>query len=387
MVSGALFDLGARLRAAHTGQPVAVAAYAPTLPPVSGIAADVDTDGEHVYLTATDGRSTLTGMDRAGLDALAALGARMDATHRTLIVGTARDLATLTALARAYPDAPAAPVIGWWDERADYPGTEAVHIVTARARLRWVLGVHPDRERETATWTTWLGVPTTGPQALFDLALLTASGATLPGLLHASTLDAASWERYGKRIGAGRRWWARDTRSDAALGLLGRSHATEWFDSIRLDDPLVSVAAAHDGTLVPGTITGTTRANPGTLTIEADRPLSRLRADTKITAWTGEPTDALDTIGISGRVLTSTISPDLRLTIIIGDIPSRARELSPGTRMTLRAERVDPSTQARARGLIAAEYRKGGNWIAGRGNPLTRRGDVPLDIIIAAAGD
>ena len=78
-MSRAQFDLGARLRAAHTSTPVRTAAYAPAIPPTGGIAVTVDTDGEHVYLTAADDTTgrTITGTDRAGLDALASLGAAL----------------------------------------------------------------------------------------------------------------------------------------------------------------------------------------------------------------------------------------------------------------------------------------------------------------------
>lgn len=79
-------------------------------------------------------------------------------------------------------------MIGWWDDRLDYPGTDAVHVVTKTARLRWTLGVHPDREREIDTWAHWLGVTTTGPQRLLDLARRTTSGPSYP----ASSTPASS---------------------------------------------------------------------------------------------------------------------------------------------------------------------------------------------------
>jgi len=383
-VSRALFDLGARLRAAHTGRPVPVALYAPVLPPTNALAVSVDHDGEHVYLTATDGTTTLAGTDRDGLAALATLGATLGTTHRTLVVATRRDVVTLAALARAYPDEPAAPVVGWWDQRVDHPGTGAVHPVVAAARLRWVLGVHPDQERELDTWRTWLNVTTSGPHALLDVARLTASGSTLPGLLDANGADSAAWERYTQRLTAGRPWWARDTRADAALGLASRSHAVEWFESLRLDDPLVACAAAHDGTAVAGRVVDVDTAS---VVVEADRPLSRLRVDAKVTAWAGEPTDAGGPECIGGRVLAATVGTDARLTVTVGSLVRRPKGLVVGDRVTLRPGRVDPFMQATGRGLMAAGYYRGANWIAGRGQPLVRRGDVPLDVIVAAAGD
>lgn len=383
-MSRAQFDLGARLRAAHASVPVPTAAYAPAIPPTNGIGVTVDTDGEHVYLAATDDTTgrTATGTDRNGLDALASLGATLTGTRRPVVVGTSRDLGTLTALARAYPDAPASPVIGWWDDRLDYPGTDAVHVVTDTARLRWTLGVHPDSEREVETWARWLGVTTTGPQRLLDLARRTTSGPLLPGILHASILDTASWERYTKRLAAGRPWWIKDTRIDAALGLISRSHAAEWYESLRLADPLVALAAAHDGTLVTGTVTG--RSDDGAV-IAADRPLSRLRVGTKVSAWAGEPVNAGAVECLTGTIAAATIDTAAQLTVSVSGIPRRHREAKVGTRLTLRPARVDPNMQANARRLAAAGYRRGTNWIAGRGNPVPRRGDVPLDIIVAAA--
>lgn len=379
-----LFTLGARLRAAETGQPTPLAAYAPVIPALNAIAVTVDTDGERVYLTATDGYTDRAGTGRNGLDALAQLGATMTAPRRTLIVGTRRDLTILAALARIHPTADASPVIGWWDERADFPGTDAVHIVTATARLRWALGVHPDLERDPATWAHWMHIDSTGPTALLDLARLTASGHTLPDLLHASILDTASWERYSKRLTAGRPWFLPDTRTDAALGLIARSHAAEWYESIRLSDPLIALAASHDGTLVPGTVIA---RNGETAVIEADRALSRLRTDTKVSLWIGEPLDSRTKDYNDGAVAGATIDHNARLTLTITGLPKRNTTLTPGIRVTARPARVDPSMQARARGLTATGYRRGENWIAGRGTPVLRRGNVPLDVIVAAAED
>lgn len=379
-----LFALGARLRAAETGQPTPLAAYAPVIPALSALAVTVDTDGERVYINATDGHTERAGTDRDGLDALAQLGVTMTAPRRTLIVGTRHDLTTLATLARLHPTADAAPVIGWWDERADFPGTDAVHIATDAARLRWALGVHPDLERNLATWTRWLNIDSTGPTALLDLARLTADGHTLPDLLHASILDTASWERYSKRLSAGRPWFLPDARPDAALGLIARSHATEWYESIRLTDPLVALAASHDGTLVPGTII---HRHNETVVIEADRPLSRLRIDSKVSLWIGEPLESRTADYYDAVIAGASIDRDARLTITVTGIRTRDTALTPGMRVTLRPARVDPNIQARARSLAATGYRRGANWIAGRGNPITRRGNVPMDVIVAAAED
>lgn len=53
----------------------------------------------------------------------------------------------------------------------------------------------------------------------------------------------------------------------------------------------------------------------------------------------------------------------------------------------VRPGRVDPFMQSRGQQLLAGGFHRGGNWIAGRGKPVMRRGAVPLDVMVAAAGD
>lgn len=378
------FELGARLRARHDHQPVAVAAYAPVIPPTGGLAVDtVDRNGR-CTVTVTDGHDTLTGTNRDGLDALAALGATMDTPRRPLVAGTPGTLASLLTLARAHREHTAAPVIAWWNDRADYPGTDAVHIITRAAPLRWVLGLTPEAETDPATWADWLGI--TGDNnttRLLTLARRIAAGPILPGLLHASTTDTASWERHQTRLHRGHHWWTPDTATDAALGLIGRCHATEWYNSLRLDDPLIATAAAYDGTIVPGTITDTSHS---TTTITADRPLSRLRTGTRVTGWAGNPEDAgADTI-LTGTIESTAVTRDSHLTITITDLPHHhPAQTTNNDRVTLRPAPVNPTMQAHARRLAASGYHRSGNWIGGHGNPIPRRTTVPLDVIIAAA--
>lgn len=383
-MSRGLFDLGARLRAAVEGRAVPMADFAPVLPPVSAIAVTIDHDGEHCYITATDGRTTHVGTDREGLAAIAELGVKLKDTHRTLVVGTLRDLTNLATLAREFRDEAASPVIGWWDQRSDHPGTEAVHVVTDTARMRWTLGVHPDQERDVDAWRAWMGVEETGPHALLALARMTADGRPLAGLLEAATADVHSWERYAKRIAAGRPWWSQDSRIDAALGLASRSHAVEWFESLRLDDPRVALAASFDGTVITGTVTA---CDVASATLVADRALSRLRVDSKVTAWAGGPEHAGGASLLDGRVTDATIGTDGRLSLKLGGFARKLRSVSVGDVVTVRPGRVDPFMQSRGRQLLAGGFHRGGNWIAGRGKPVMRRGTVPLDVMVAAAGD
>lgn len=379
-----LYDLGARLRASLDRQAVEVAAYAPAKPPINPLAVVIDHDGDHIFITATDDTATRSGTDKAALDALTDLGATLGDHHRTLIIATPADMRTLTDLAHRYRTHPASPVIGWWDQRIDHPGTEAVHVATDTARKRWTLGVHPDRERDLATWLAWLSIESTGPQALYELAHKTTSGKVLPGLLKGTEADVKSWERWRTRITAGRPWWARDSRLDAALGLRDRSHATEWYESIRLDDPRVAVAASFTGTVIAGTVSAVT---PTGISLEADQPLSRLRVGAKVTGWQGEPHDASSRVALQGLVTDAVIDARAQLTLTVAPERRAMRALTPGERITLRPERVDPWMQVTSQKLLSYGYRRGSNWIAGHGKPLPRQSNVPLDVIVAAAGD
>ncbi|WP_298462020.1 hypothetical protein [uncultured Cellulomonas sp.] len=381
-MSRQLLDLGARLRAATDSQPVALAAYAPALPPTAPVAVALDPDGHS--LRATDGTTTTSGTGRQALIALDDLGITLDApTYRTLVITSPAALSALTTLARTYPSAACAPVIAWWDQRADHPGTGAVHAVIATARQRWVLGVAPDRERDLDTWLTWLGITSTGPQALLDLARASTAGSTLPGLLDAAGADTRAWERHQQRIAAGRPWLAPDNRADAALGLASRSHATEHYASLRLDDPLVAHAATTDGTVVTGHLT---HHDTASITVRAARPLSRLRVGSEVTGWIGAALDAhAGPAYVTGRVLTATVGTDAALTLTVGDFAKRPAQHPAGTMLTLRPRRVDPFMQANGRRLMAGNFHRSGNWLAGRGRPVLTRSDVPLDVVVAAA--
>lgn len=121
-----------------------------------------------------------------------------------------------------------------------------------------------------------------------------------------------------------------------------------------------------------------------TVNFIADRPLSRLRVGTKVSAWRGDPLNARSSDCLTGTIDTTTIDQAANLHITIADVPRRA-QIAPGDRLTLRPARVDPNVQSNARTLAAMGYRRGTNWIAGRGKPTTRRGKVPLDVIVAAA--
>lgn len=385
-MSETLYDLGARLRAAATGRPVRTSAYSPSLPLNAALAVATRREAGTVMIEATDGSTTRRETGHAALDALADLGARLTPVHRTLVIADRATLSDLTALARTAPAHEAAAVIAWWDQRADHPGTGAVHAVIDAARSRWTVGEAPAAERHLATWRTWLNVTTEGVEALLDLARHTSGGRVLPGLLDMAEADTRSWDFHLARIAGGWDWRTTDTRRDAALGLATRSHAAELYDSLRLGDPLVASRAAHSGRVVQGVVT---LHDDDHLVIEATRAISRLRTGEEVSGWLGGPEntddDAPAIVLRSGRVQATTMSTSAVLTITLADTVCRPHRFAAGDLVTLRPRPVDSRQQQRSRSNLARRYKTTGNWLAGRGKPVSRRSDVPLDVVLAAA--
>jgi len=239
-------------------------------------------------------------------------------------------------------------------------------------------------------WGEWLGVLGEGPGWLLALARVTSAGAVLPGLLEvAADADTRSWDYWCKRIGEGWDWRTPDTRREAALGLATRAHATELFESLRLGDPAVARREAFSGNVVAGTVTAVDATRLGrAFTVVADVALSRLRVGTKVGWWAGEPGEQhLSTLG-TGRVADAVMDASGRLSMRVQDVAaSLVGAMVVGQRVTLRPVPVDPMMQQRARSQMARRYNSPGNWVAGRGRAPEARADVPLDVILAAAGD
>lgn len=385
-MSRLLYDLGVRLRAAHEGRPISTATYAPALPPSAAVAVTVEhTRTGKPHLIATDGNTHAESTGTHPLAALDDLGVYRSPTHRTLVTHDARTLGLLAHLARAHHSAPCAPVIDWWDQRADYPGSGAVHLAIPTARLRWTLPVAPQDEDDLTTWLDALCVPGQNPDALLALARATTAGTTLPGLIeHYADADTRSWAHL-LRTSTRRLWYAPDTTTQAALGLLSREHAVELYASLRLDDPLVATAAAHDGTLVTGDVE---RADADTLVLRAHRPLSRLRTGSTVTGWAGHPRHATTTAAVTGRITATTIDTTGTLRITVGETTRRPTGLTPGQAVTLRPARTSPHAQSHNLRLMRQRIERKSNWITGRGTRRTAANSaVPLDVIVAAADE
>lgn len=388
------FDLGQRLRAAATGQPSQYARYAPVLPPTGPVAITLTGSGSATVLRVSTSSATATGHGHRALEALAALDVGLGEFHRTLVVADRASLSALAALARSAARADRTPeqaaVIGWWEQRADHPGTGAVLVLADVCRLRWRLGVIPEHERDISTWRSWLNVTDPGPCGLRELASLVSGGHTLPGLLDMHTADTRSWEYHRTRALAGHIWHRPDSRTEAALGLATRSDAAELYNSLRLGDPLVALRASFTGDVVTGTVTALQR---GQLELRTQRLICRLRPDSRVQGWSGGPQDAPlspedpHTRLSSGHLTAVTIAPDKRLVLTVHDTIVRPGQLSVGDTLTLRPRAVDPRQQRNGRQLTSERYQAHRNWLAGRAPAPRVRRDVPLDVVISAAED
>ena len=126
-MSVALVDLGQRLRAATLGQPVARCRFAPVLPPLDPIAVTLTGTGDQALLRASTGQRLTVASGPGALAALAELGLGLGPEPRTLVVSDGGTLGRLVELARATDPsgstAQVAAVVGWWEQRADHPGT------------------------------------------------------------------------------------------------------------------------------------------------------------------------------------------------------------------------------------------------------------------------
>lgn len=383
-MSASHYDLGARLRSAATGKPVRTSSYTPCLPLDAPIALAVTTDDGHTQVHAHDGTQTATATAAEAMTMLIDLGVRPGETHRTAVVEDRATLAQLARIARTTPDAPAAPVIAWWEQRADHPGSGAVHQAVLAARERWTLGVAPERERQIATWRAWLGIEDDGVVGLLDLARRTCAGSVLPGLLDLHGADSRSWQYLQRRLARGWQWHRPDGRREAALGLATREHAAQLYESLRLRDPAVARREQYTGRLVAGTVVDT---RGGDIVLQADRPLSRLRVGAEVAGWVG-PADGEHAATHwlrTGRVAGAQMDLTATLRLTVSETVARPGPLPLGARVTLRPKPADPAMQARERRNLTKLFARSGNWIAGRGAPTIRRSDVPLDVVLAAA--
>ncbi len=169
------FDLGQRLRSAASGGLVPRLVHAPVLRAAKPVAVRAGQHRGVVQVSvAAPGRGVAAGEGDAALAVLAGYGVSLDEDEPvTLVIDDPGTLRHLLALARSVPagsvmDATAA-LIGWWADRADFPGGGAVVDVVAACRARWVSGHSPKREREAGLWRGLLGVSDASAAGVLDL--------------------------------------------------------------------------------------------------------------------------------------------------------------------------------------------------------------------------
>jgi hypothetical protein len=392
-VSVGLFDLGQRLRSATLVRPVARSTFAPVLPPINPVAITLSGAGDGAIVRASDATQVTTATRPSALSALTELGVSLGPESRTLVIPDRNTLSRLVELARstdpASSSATTAAVIGWWSQRADHPGTGAVLNVTVACSDRWVLGVPPDDEHQSAVWRTWFGITDTGPRGLLELAAIVSAGQTLPGLETFTEDDQRSWESFTTRLAdpkASWDWRMRDNRREAALGLATRCDAAELYESLRLGDPLVATRESFSGTVVTGIVTAVSARTRIEVTL--DYLACRLRENAAVEGCPGYPRDVPAANGstwLHGRVAATRVTADERLVVTITDAVVRPGPAHIGQRVTLRPRSVDPRQQRSGRHELHRRYAARRSWLSGGSPPVPRRRDVPLDVVVAAA--
>jgi hypothetical protein len=281
-----------------------------------------------------------------------------------------------------------AAAVGWWDQRADHPGTGAVLDLSSACGERWVLGVPPTDERRLTTWQRSLQVAAADPDGLLELAGLVAAGETLPGLDTFAEDDRRSWEYFRSRVlepATPWDWRAPDNRREAALGLATRNDAAELYASLRLTDALVARREAFGGIVVSGLVRRLLA--DAVIEVTLDRLVCRLRADTAVEGYPGDPGAAPRPNGppwLRGQVAATRVAADEYLVLTLSQVQVRG-SLRRGQRLTLRPRAVDANQQRSGRHERHRRYAARWSWLSGGSAPSPHRRDVPLDVVIGAA--
>lgn len=380
------YDLAQRLYAARMGRPVLrVAAALFSLHP-DAITVEARRDGDEVTATLAAGGGPVHDVRGAGniIAALADAGARFDTDPQLVIAGGA-SLGVLARAARTMhhssdqAEVQAAAVVGWWVDRADFPGTNAVIDVLAHARQRFITGAPPAAERQQDHWRQAFGA-TAGVPGLRQWAQ-----AVSVGELHPQFGDLVEEDHYtlalaAKAFGDGSDWTLPDSPPVAAMGLRRRCNAAERWEAVLLADRLWRHRATHTGHVGGGPVVSTSGAR---FTIACERTDSRLRPGAAIIGW-HNGIDDFDRAWPFHAEVDSTEAADgvLYLTITGVRVDSRPTE---GTWVSVMPappvpQRVKSSLWAYGRLQFGTS-----SWIASGKTPGLSRRDVPLDVLIAAA--
>lgn len=387
------FDLGQRLKALDRGRCVPRLRHAPMLPGSRPVAVRVrrqPRSGRVLVEAAGRDGALAAGWDMDGLAALAAVGASLDqATPATLVVDDPGTLHGLVGLARRVGagdrlEAVAAQV-GWWADRADFPGGLAVADLIAGCRARWVTGQSPDAEGTMAVWRRWLDVADShlaGMLAVYDLI---CAGDVLPLLAELGDDDAYSYGQASKALTEGWDWRRPDTVSRAAVGLRSRCDAADLYGAALLTDPLWRLRQVHTGEVVVGEVTDDVpAANLAVVEVRCARLDARLRAGTDLVWWVGGPATPIRAGGWVGTVRQAAVEQGhLLLSVRVGarrDAPVQAGE-------TVTLMPAPPSVHRQRSGRQSyrrLQYSRRSWLVTGRPATTSRR-TVPLDVLLAGA--
>jgi len=380
------FDLGQRLYAASTGEPVERLAHAPLVAAPRPVAVRARRDGDVVQVaTASLDAPSATASGPAALDLLGTLGVTLTAnTPATLVTDDPGTLPLLHRLAlSAQPDSDhdtVAAHIAWWRDRADFPGGRAVVDTVDACSLRWTLGTAPDVERLPTTWRRWLGVPDDSVAGLLDLHARLCDGPPLQWLDVLAADDEYAYGIAQSEHSDGFDWRRTDSTSRAALGLRSRCDAADLHAAALLADPLYRRRAVHSGHVVTGS------AHPlndklRRIEVTGTRLDARLRPGNDVTGWVGAPHST--GVPFSATVAAATVRAG-RLVLTLTGVTGVGAP-GEGTTVTLIPTPPAPSRQRAGLRTYRALYSARRSWLTTGRTPTASRRPVPLDVLVAGA--
>jgi hypothetical protein len=382
------YDLGQRLYAASAGHVVARLAGSAVRPARNPVAVRARRRGPAVTVTAApaDGPA-VTATGSGALDMLHDLGVRITAgVWATLITDDDNTLPALTALAGPAPrdgqHAAVAAHLAWWADRSDFTGSTAIVPLVAGCRERWITGSVPGAERSAATWRAWLGVTDDGCAGMHAILGRLQDGGPLALLDAIQADDARSWTQAQRDHADLRDWRTPDSTGRAAIGLRSRCDSADLYAAALLTDPLYRRRGVHTGHVVTGQAT-VPAGRRREMTVTCDRMDARLRAGSDITGWAGLPADPQPST-FAGTVTATAVRGGL----LVLDLASVGiNKPASGDRVTLipaaPSPKVIESGQRRYQGLYGTRT----SWLVTGRHPAPARRDVPLDVLVASAGD
>lgn len=386
-MSADVFDLGLRMRAEKTRTVARRLVAAPVAPVCDVVAVSMERARSGVtFRVATPDAGTHSGSGADVLDALAAVGVSM-AAQTTVVVDGLATVDVLAGLARKVDASSSlgdvAAHVGWWAERADFPGGHAVCDVLSACRQRWVCGTAPSAERAVETWSDWLGLPSAGNAAetLLGLHGRVSDGVALTHLDVLAEDHEYWWTRAQTGFAEGWDWTRPDTTSRAALGLRSRCDAADLYEDGLMQDPLFRLRGLHTGHVVVGVAARVAGDKLARVVVTSDRLDARLRAGTRVTGWVGAPQSSGPRF--TGEVL-STRAAGSRLQITLTGV-SRSMIGADPVAVTLHEAGPDPFGQRRSRGNLRGLYMTRRSWLTTGRTPTPTRRDVPLAVLVAGA--